>query len=225
VSFDLFDTLLNRKKHSEIARFKKVSYKFASETRRNKKEVFRSRVSAWRAAYKQKLITGTEASWSLIAGIMEKDLKLSAKEVYLLGKIEIEYEKNWLKPNKKNLTRLKTLHSKNLPIIIVSDMYLELEQIEELLIHFDISQYITKIYVSSTNNFSKVDGSAFKKICSNLEIKPEELLHFGDNHSSDYTIPKQLAIDAVHTPRKIRAKYEKCSAKIWIIAYEWNLYV
>ena len=82
-------------------------------------------------------------------------------------------------------------------LIFISDMYLPVRFIEKLLNKFDINDY-SALYISSDLNLTKHRGNLFKKVISDLNCNPEDILHIGDNKKSDFTIPKKMGIKAIH---------------------------
>ena len=82
-------------------------------------------------------------------------------------------------------------------IIIVSDMYLSMEVLENFLKNKGFNGF-SKLYVSSEIKKCKHTCNLFKYILEDLNVKPEQMLHIGDNMIADVKSPKKLGISALH---------------------------
>lgn len=80
-------------------------------------------------------------------------------------------------------------------IFLISDMYLNSQQIEKILTSngFDLS-LIQMLYVSSETKCNKNTSKLFQFVLNAELLKPYELLHIGDNLQSDILSAKQLQI-------------------------------
>ena len=112
-----------------------------------------------------------------------KDKELSLEFKSILLNEEVKYLYDYAKSLKKE-------------VIFTSDMYLAARFIEKLLTKFEINDY-SALYVSSELNLTKHRGSLFKKVISDLNCTPEDILHIGDNKRSDFIIPKKLGMKAI----------------------------
>ena len=78
-------------------------------------------------------------------------------------------------------------------VIITSDMYLPVETITRILEKNGFTRY-SRLFLSSEEKLRKKTGHLFSYIIKQLNIQPGELLHIGDNHYSDNTIPMGIGI-------------------------------
>lgn len=214
VSFDLFDTILLRTGAHEISRYRKVSRTFADKTNRNTRDVFRSRINSWVQIYSQKKWSGIEASWTLLISGMRTQLNLSEEECILLNEIELAYEQNHLKVNAVVLEKILDYKNSGHKVIVISDMYLEKFQIEKILRHFQIWELFDEVFVSSSENFNKYDGSAFRTLENMGVVDFKNLRHYGDNLISDVHVPSSLGIESILIPRRFRKIYEVYGRKV-----------
>lgn len=95
-------------------------------------------------------------------------------------------------------------------IVIISDMYYDERTLQDFLNkngYFGFS----KIYVSASEKMSKQKGDLFDKVLKDLQIKPSDMLHIGDNKIADYKSPKRRGIKALHinAPNKVFYKKNK----------------
>lgn len=88
----------------------------------------------------------------------------------------------------------------NLPIIIISDTYLHEETIKKILTKSGYFGW-TRIYSSCDTKIRKHDGKLFKKVLKDFNIlKPESLLHIGDNVIADFQRPREYGIHSYQIP-------------------------
>jgi predicted HAD superfamily hydrolase len=76
-------------------------------------------------------------------------------------------------------------------------MYLSKTDIEKILRAFGLLDFFDDIFVSSEYKLLKSTGKLFMKVCGELRINKEEIIHIGDNVDSDALAPKRLGIDAL----------------------------
>ncbi|MFN8672273.1 MAG: HAD-IA family hydrolase [Candidatus Sericytochromatia bacterium] len=108
-------------------------------------------------------------------------------------KTEIEY--SFINPFLESL--IKFAKTKSIKVIITSDMYLFQSDLKEILEKNNFNlELIDYIFVSSEHNASKRDKKIYHKILNYFNIKSNELIHIGDNISSDYENAISLGIKA-----------------------------
>ena len=131
---------------------------------------------------------GTEVTLDEIYSFMPKDL-ISFKDLECQYEIDLCFINPWMKKHYQSLIEGKT-------VIITTDMYLPRNVIENILKKNDIRY--DKLYISSEHRKTKHNGSLFRYILGDLNIRPEEMMHIGDNRHADYRIPRSIGINAVH---------------------------
>ena len=108
---------------------------------------------------------------------------------------EMDWEKMVLRTNPELKQVYDYAKKQGKKIIIASDMYLPTDFIEEVLRENGYDGW-DKLYVSGDVNARKGNGHLFKKIMFDMKIKPQEILHIGDNKASDFKIPLKLKMNA-----------------------------
>lgn len=108
---------------------------------------------------------------------------------------EIDFEKEHLHANPEMIDILNYALALNKQVIIVSDMYLSSKDLKQVLIR-ELKTNKFKLYVSSEFGKRKHTGNLFKYVLQDLNVKPSQILHIGDNKESDFNIPKKLGINA-----------------------------
>lgn len=92
----------------------------------------------------------------------------------------------------------------NKKIIIISDMYLDEEDIRAILHKNEYHGYIA-LYVSSKYGLKKKSGNLFKQVMLEGKYNPRDILHIGDNPVSDgISAKKEMMFSAILLPVKYK---------------------
>lgn len=79
------------------------------------------------------------------------------------------------------------------------------EFLEHLLM--DIEPYFTRIF-SSVSDYGQVKTEEFyRKMVAELDAKPEQIVHIGDNRQFDFLAPSALGIKSYYLERQVPAKF------------------
>ena len=70
---------------------------------------------------------------------------------------------------------------------------------------FEINGYFTRVFSSISDYNQLKTPSFYLRVCQEMNILPEEMVHIGDNREFDFTIPRQTGINALHLDRKGKA--------------------
>ena len=120
---------------------------------------------------------------------------------------EMDWEKMVLRTNPELKQVYDYAKKKGKKIVIASDMYLPTDFLANVLRENGYEGW-DKLYVSGDVNARKGNGTLFKKIIADFKIKPQNILHIGDNKTSDFKIPQKLNINSKHY-RTIYKQYIK----------------
>ncbi len=85
-------------------------------------------------------------------------------------------------------------------VILTSDMYLSEDVIISILKNNGYNDY-DKLYLSNVVGVTKHTGNIFKYIIKELDIKPDKILHIGDNYYSDVQQAKDNGLQSYHLPK------------------------
>jgi FMN phosphatase YigB (HAD superfamily) len=130
-----------------------------------------------------------------------------------LQSLEVKTECEFCYLNPEILKLIEDVNRRNLPVVLTSDMYLNKEQLEDILRsnEFDLN-LIKQIYVSCEHSGNKSSGALFRKLQSDYSnIPPEKILHVGDKIEADFHSPRSLGIKAYHystTPEGLNKIFE-----------------
>ena len=185
ISFDIFDTLLLR----SFLEPKDVF--LALEKTENCPEFFKYRSEAEPKAW-EKLVSSTKDDVTL-----DEIYAQMPSHMQHMKEKEIAFESEHLFLNPEMYDVFEYALSQGKQVIICSDMYLPSESLKHLLAkRLNSNQF--KLYVSADYGKRKHTGRLFEHVISDLQVKPSDILHIGDNMQSDVIIPKSKGINAIH---------------------------
>lgn len=202
ISFDIFDTLLMRPFLAPSDLFKFIETKVRNEINDQTFDFVNKRRNAEKKAFENSNCKGDgETTIEEIYTVLCSANDIPEEKKKALIDIEIDTEKSVLYRRECIYNAYLLATSLNKKIIITSDMYLPKCTIEEILkinkIEYD------KLYLSSEIKKKKSSGELFEYILEDMQCKPDEILHVGDNVKGDLVIPKSKGIHCFHMPRTI----------------------
>ncbi|WP_337372251.1 rhamnan synthesis F family protein [Megasphaera sp.] len=182
VSFDIFDTLLIRPFSSPTDLYAFLEKKY------NLHGFKKERILAEKRARKA-----------------SKFQEITFEEIYnhilpkyqVMKDIELKWEKKTLQINPHIYCLYKQAIEMGKKVIAVSDMYLDTEFLEEVLISKGYDK-IAGVFVSSWYRKTKGSGDLYREILKNLNASSRDLIHIGDNEIADVEIPRKMGITAYH---------------------------
>lgn len=186
ISFDLDGTLVDDK-FDELIWKREIPYLYAKKHGLMFDEAFKQVTTEY------KKLWGKVNRWRDVSFWFEH---FGLKEDWKNIMEEIAHE---IKVYPEVIQLLKKLHGKHKLIILSHSerKFLELKLKCEGLENFFDFTFST---ISDMNNFKK-DENVYKFILKTLNIKPEELIHIGDDFEFDFKVPKTLGIKARYLDR------------------------
>ena len=117
-----------------------------------------------------------------------------------LKALEIEYEKKYCYPNHSVLKWLQQSKENGCKLVLVSDMYLSSAMLKDIIEFNNIDcSLFEEIIVSNEYMCNKQNGDLFDILFEKYQdIKPEEMLHIGDNKNADYEQPLNKGMKAFY---------------------------
>lgn len=174
ISFDVFDTLLQRKTWVPGDVISLTAHRAQIELGIISEDFISARKEAKKHSNKHE-VPLTER-YEIIGKILKLDTT-TAKQLY---SFEIEIEKGLLEARTIGKLAFEYAQSKGKRVIIASDTYFTEEQIREFL--EDAGIFPDEFYASSTYDQTKDAGGLYKVL---LEQETDKLLHIGDNYKAD----------------------------------------
>ena len=162
ISFDIFDTLIERSVSKPTDIFEIVGEKVLGKEHR--REFLENRIRAEKKAREKSCeITLDQiyqgVGWYIISLII----------VELLQKTEVQIELENCHKKENNISFLWAVHTKGKRVLLISDMYLPETVIVSMLQRCGINDY-EKLYVSNTYGENKLSGKLFQIACKDWQI-------------------------------------------------------
>ena len=196
VSFDIFDTLIEREVDTPVDIFYLTGCEFFDED--GAKTFQSARIRAEQLARK-KSDSGEvtlEDIYKYIDGYnqiqinnfmnMEQEIELN----YCYSKVKTNPIYRWAIDNGKK-------------VILISDMYLSKKQITKMLNKCGINQF-SNLYVSNNHSKNKLTGELFDVAVKELEIDKKNMIHIGDSIKADYIGARKAGVSSILIGRKNR---------------------
>lgn len=209
VSFDLFDTLIERahltvsEVHDAVSGYVISAANFAPDITPGRLTNIRYQTTNY---LKQSQAANTEEPtlfdiWQSI--LLSQPMTSEQRKLVVDNAIalEIELERSNLRPCSDTISTLEVLKSKGHRLIAISDMYFSEQVISELLANLGIRKYMHRVYVSASAKKTKQTGNLFLAAIEHTERS--STIHIGDNHHSDYEKPTELCIRSIHLEKTI----------------------
>lgn len=185
VSFDIFDTLVNRP-------FINASDLFLYMENKYQKEGF----------YKERIEGEKKAREALKKEVNIDDIyEFISDEYKELKNIEIEEEIRMCHRNDMIYPLYEYGRKNNKRVIATSDMYLPKDVLVKMLKKQGYE--MDEVYVSCAFNKTKADGVLFDEVLRLEKLNREDMVHFGDNYISDFSNPMNLGISAYQTVKSV----------------------
>ena len=193
VSFDIFDTILNRRVIRPHDIFHLIEFKIIDQL--NLKIDFASK----RIRIENLLFEKQKNTYNLddVYDSFHRKYKINRNLLNKIRKIEIDFEIKFSEPRNEIVKIYKYCRNLKKKIFFISDIYFDSNVIKKILKKNNIP-LPNRILLSSKYKKSKIDGSLFEYFKSKYPAK--NYLHFGDNEISDNLIPVKYKMDTVYFP-------------------------
>ncbi|MFQ2012401.1 HAD family hydrolase [Aeromonas veronii] len=195
ISLDVFDTLLRRACDEPSWVFEEAARRLLNRGLNLPIEAEDYRFCRLEAeARARKLISGEEISFDDIF----EQLPFSDEIKAVLKVEELKVEREVLYPDPIIQEVLVRAQRKNKLIVFISDMYLP-----EVFLRDCISEKYPEIsynylFVSSSVGLTKQSGALFSHVITQIKLKPEQVLHIGDNPRADVQSARQHGLASLH---------------------------
>lgn len=196
ISFDIFDTLLQRDCFSPKDIFRRVAIRMYDTSALIEKFVD-LRISAEGLASKAARSNGR--SDPTISEIYKRIHTLSEAKSLRAMNYEIEEEEKALHPRPIGKILYNYAHETGKKVVLVSDMYLSKKYITNFLTSNGFTSD-DNVFVSVDSGCSKRNGALFKHLIQKNVLKSGHTLHIGDNPNGDVEQALACGLDAAYIP-------------------------
>lgn len=215
ISVDIFDTLLLRAVAKPIDLFEKVWIE-AERQGVAKISMYPGEYVKFRVEMERRARLGRQNREVTLSEIYEQYPDYIAYDLNQLMAVEIEMEKEYCYANYIIYEWLQRAKEQGCKLVLVSDMYLSRQVIKDILEanHINCSLF-DRIIISNEYRCNKQNGELFDVLFAQYpNIRPQEMLHIGDNKNADYDQPLKKGMQAFHynaIPEKLYSifDYEK----------------
>ena len=195
-SFDIFDTVIGRRVQKPVDIFHLMSTRLIAEHPEVPHDIAENFHDIRRKAEAdaRKASSAEDINFDDIYDQLAKTCSLSKAQRDFLQTFEFNLELENIRPIRSNDQLIHDLLAKGERVIFISDMYLQPKYIKQLLAKASPVFAKLPLYVSNECGLLKHTGSLFKYVLEKENIRPEELIHRGDNPVADLEMPRSLGI-------------------------------
>ena len=199
ISIDIYDTLILRAVAKPEDLFS-IVWERATTQGLNKMEMTPAEYQKFRVEMERRARNGVASREVSLKDIYAQFPDFITDCPEKLQQLEIECEKEYSYSNYDLLPWLMEAKKRNIILVLVSDMYLSSTTIKSIIENAGIDfSLFDDILVSNEYLCNKQNGALFSKLFEKYSnIKPEQMLHIGDNKNSDFTQPLLLGMKAFH---------------------------
>ena len=202
VSFDFFDTLVFRLAARptdvfiEVGRRLRQSNGLPAHVSEYDYEVLRCQAEM--KAREQQQLSGALREDVTFDEIL-RQLKFIAPDTSATAQNELAAEGDFCLLNPQMLAFARHARRRGLKLFVISDIYLSAGQLGGILRanHFDPA-FFDGLFTSSDAGICKWSGKLFSQVLKQTGLKPEELLHLGDNVSADVAGARRAGVRGCH---------------------------
>ncbi|RLE51766.1 MAG: hypothetical protein DRJ20_01500 [Candidatus Methanomethylicota archaeon] len=169
---------------------------------------------AWNLWLQEKAETGKVWSEEALKGVIRRILRqvgAPASDELVLRAAELYPHKLEFKAYPDAEPTLKKLKQKEKYKLIVISNASSQRNVEIYLENLGLKHYFDLIIVSGTIGYEKPDPKIFHAAAEMLDVKPEEMLHVGDDYEADYLGAISAGLKGVLIDRKDVHKGKQCT--------------
>lgn len=204
-SFDVFDTLITRKVAEPkgiFALMQNILCRdeiYSDVPERLRENFYELRINAEELARVSNSAKGVdEVTLDEIYLALGTSGNFKADVLKRLSDLEYQMELENVVGIPKNIERLKELLHKGERVVLISDMYLSVEQIRGLLVACDSIFHDITLYVSSEVKRRKVNANLYWVVCESENVSCDDWIHIGNDSFQDIYIPQSIGIKTEH---------------------------
>lgn len=199
VTFDLFDTLVERVTSEPVDVFRVVGL-HALEWFRTPEAFAVARIDAETEARRASL--RDEVTLDEIYDQLRVGRRLDEATVEVLKRRELDVERSVIVPKEEGRQLFDAAKSRGLRVEILSDIYLPKGFIEEILARTGFDA-VDGLLVSSDLGKTKHHGTLFDHWLGAAGVVPDRVLHVGDNEHSDGSVPRSKGLQTFSVRRTL----------------------
>lgn len=200
VSFDVFDTLIQRPFRQPTDLFSMLEDKWQRTNRRCLLSFAEARAEAETSARAWARDKKEDVSLCDIYSALRVTCGASETCADAMRMAEMEAEVAWCQPRHTGVQLYRLARAMGRRVVLTSDMYLDSGTIARMLNKCGVSDW-DAFFLSNEQNALKWNGGLYRRVLEGLNCAPKTLLHIGDSWENDFIQPGKLGIRAMHHPR------------------------
>lgn len=200
VSFDVFDTLIQRPFRQPTDLFSMLEDKWQRANRRcilsfaDARGEAEASARVWaRGRVEDVTLTDIYNALRVTCGVTE-----DCADTMRYAEMEAEIE--YCQPRQTGVMLFRLAKAMGRRVVLTSDMYLDSGNIAQMLHKCGIAGW-DAFFLSNERNALKWNGGLYRVLLDELKCGQETVLHIGDNWENDVIQPKKLGLHALHHPR------------------------
>jgi FMN phosphatase YigB (HAD superfamily) len=208
-TFDVFDTVLVRVTGSPEAAFLLMGRRAAAAglVACTPEAFARARYDAQHRAYRSRV--KTEVALADIHRELADALGLPAADAERLAALECEVEAELLRKVPGADARIENARRRGLAVAFVSDMYLPADFVRAQLERHGLIRDGEACLVSSEVQHVKRDGSLFRHLAESRRLRPEAIVHSGNDAATDIREARRAGVDVTPFHEGNPSRYER----------------
>lgn len=210
LTVDLFDTLATRSVAQPTHVFALMERELTARAGRRWSGFAVARVRAERQARHVMAAVSEHADVSIHDVMRELacSLSLSPADRQMLVRLEMETEVSVTRPVGFGVSLVNEARRRGLPVLVVSDNYMPSSHLVNVLAAAGLDIPSADIVVSCEHGAMKHDGSLWPVVLDRAGVGPGEVLHVGDLHDADGSIPARLGMNT-HVEAAMRLSHRE----------------
>lgn len=200
VSFDVFDTLIQRPFRQPTDLFCLLEDKWQRENRRCLLSFADARAEAETSARVWARGKKEDVDLYDIYNALRVTCGASEDCADTMRFAEMEAEIEYCQPRHTGVQLFRLAKAMGRRVVLTSDMYLDSATITAMLNKCGVDGW-DAFFLSNEQNALKWNGGLYRRMLDGLNARPETVLHIGDNWENDFIQPRRWGLHALHHPR------------------------
>ena len=216
LSTDLFDTVLLRDHTTESERLDMACRRGAPRVGVDPEALARMRWSFHDSAYRAVAMErpGGDIALSVVYCSIAAALGLGEVQARVLRDAEVEVDIEHLRPNRPLIDMLWSAARSGTRVIAVSDTSYGASDLRRILDAVVGPHPIAAVYSSGDLALPKQVGPIFAEVARRENVRPDQILHVGDNTEGDVHQAVAASWTAVHLPRGRLSRGQKIAGRV-----------
>lgn len=215
ISFDIFDTLITRPFYKPEDLFILMDKRFEElyKTNISFADIRKQSEQETRRRFGIKFPSYQDVNIDEIYSCMSDYFDIPKEITDIMKQEEINLELKFCRQRKSTKEIYDTALLTGKKVILISDMYLDLDTIKKILDKNGYKNY-EKLYLSSELRLTKHSGALYKAVLSDLDTSGANIIHIGDTWQNDIVNAQAYGINVMFFPKAIEVFENKIVGQV-----------